>query len=56
MKQTSKEYRTAALEAKLGISFQPKEGDAKKMKRETSKEVVWGEKQRASCGNSPGIR
>ena len=42
MKQTSTDARIVALEAKLGIASQPKEGDVKKKEGETSKEPKWG--------------
>ena len=37
MTQTNADARIAALEAKLGISSQPKEGDVKRKERETPK-------------------
>ena len=40
-KQTSIEARIAALEAQLGVSSQPKEGDFKKKEGETPKEPAW---------------
>ena len=39
-KQQSTDARVAALEAKLGISSQPKKGDIKKTKGETPKELA----------------
>ena len=40
--QTSADASIAALEAKLGIRSQPKEGDVKKTEGETPKEPAWG--------------
>ena len=41
MKQTSTDARIAALEAKLGINSQLKEGNTKKKKGEAPKEPAW---------------
>ena len=51
VKQTSADARIAALEAKLWISSQPKEGNVKKMKGETPEESVQGRNR----GNSEVI-
>ena len=40
-KQTSTDARIAALEAKLRITYQPKEGDVKKKEGETPEEPAW---------------
>ena len=48
-KQTSKDAKVDALEAKLGISSQLKDGDVKKTKRETPKEPVWGRNRGMLC-------
>ena len=42
VKQTSADASIAALEAKLGINSQPKEGDVKKKKGEAPKEPACG--------------
>ena len=42
MRQTSADMRIAALEAKLGVSSQSKEGDVKKPEGETPEEPAWG--------------
>ena len=41
MKQTSVDTRIAALEAKVGITSQPKKGDVKKKEGETLEEPKW---------------
>ena len=41
-KQTNADTRTAALEAKLGVTFsQPEEGNVKKMEGKTPKKPAW---------------
>ena len=45
-KQTSADARIAALEAKLGIASQPKEGNAKKKEGEIPKEPAQGRNRR----------
>ena len=40
--QTSMDARIVALEAKLGLKSQPKEGDVKKKDGEAPKEPAWG--------------
>ena len=42
MKQTSIDARIAALDAKLGIASQSKEGDVKEKEGESPKEPQWG--------------
>ena len=42
LKQTSTDTRIAALEAKLRITSQPKEGDFKKMEGQMPEEPKWG--------------
>ena len=43
-KQTSTATRIAALEAQVGISSQPEEGDVKKKEGETPEEPAWEKK------------
>ena len=45
-KQPNADARIAALDTKLGIHSQPKEGDVKKKEREAVKEPTWGKTER----------
>ena len=49
MRQTKTDARIAALEAKLGIASQPKQGDVKKKVGEAPKELTWGRNRENSA-------
>ena len=54
VKMTSADTRIAALEAKLGVSSQPKEGNVKNWREKLPKNQHEGETE-GICGNSPSI-